>query len=120
MLEIFLIQLFAAVFGAISTAWADNLYDAARIGRRSHAVWVAASAALTCLPIVIWTSTVFLGQGLLGQTAVGVIVAAIFLGVHRNLPAPRLVRNLGSQTAQRPSSNSTPKHPDSVNKLFSG
>jgi hypothetical protein len=120
MLEIFVIQLIAAVLGAISTAWADWSYNAARIGRRFHAFWVSVSVALICLPVVTWTSTVFLGSGLLGQAAAGIVIAAVFFGVHRNLPASRAVRKLSSDVAQHSSASSALRHPGSADKLFSG
>lgn len=95
MMEIFLIQLLAAGLGALSTAWADWSYNGARISRGLHAFWVAASIAVICLPVVSWTSMVFLGSGLLGQSAVGTVIGAIFLWVYRNLPKPRQVRKFG-------------------------
>ena len=95
MMEIFLIQLLAAGLGALSTASADWSYGGARIGRRLHAFWVAASIAVICLPVVSWTSMVFLGSGLLGQLIAGTIVGAVFLWVYRNLPKPRQVRKFG-------------------------
>jgi hypothetical protein len=95
MIEVFLIQLLAAGLGALSTAWADWSYNGARIGRRLHAFWVATSIAVICVPVVSWTSMVFLGSGLLGQSAAGTVVGAIFLWVYRNLPKPRRVRKLG-------------------------
>jgi len=63
MMEIFLIQLLAAGLGALSTAWADWSYNRARIGTRLHALWVATSIGVICLPVVSWTSMVFLGSG---------------------------------------------------------
>jgi len=92
MMEIFLIQLLAAGLGALSTAWADWSYNRARIGRRLHAFWVAGSIAVICLPVVSWTSVVFLGSGWLGRLVTGILVGAIFLWVYRNLPKPRQVR----------------------------
>jgi len=95
MMEIFLIQLLAAGLGALSTAWADWSYNGARIRRRLHAFWVAASIAMICVPVVSWTSMVFLGSGLLGQSVAGTLVGAVFLWVYRNLPKPRQVRKFG-------------------------
>ncbi len=95
MMEVFLIQLLAAGLGALSTAWADWSYNRARIGRRRHAFWVAASIAVICLPVVSWTSTVFLGSGLLGQLVAGTLVGAVFFWVYRNMPKPRQVRKFG-------------------------
>jgi hypothetical protein len=95
MMEIFLIQLLAAGLGALSTAWADWSYNRAQIGRRLHALWVATSIGVICLPVVSWTSMVFLGSGLLGQLVAGTLVGAVFLWVYRNLPKPRQVRKFG-------------------------
>jgi hypothetical protein len=99
MMEIFLIQLLAAGLGALSTAWADWSYNRARIGRRLHAFWVAASIAAICLPVVSWTSMVFLGSGLLGQLVAGTLVGGVFFWVHRNLPKPRQIRKFGPNLA---------------------
>jgi hypothetical protein len=85
MMEIFLIQLLAAGLGALSTAWADWSYNGARIGRRLHAFWIATSIAVICVPVVSWTSMVFLGSGLLGQLVAGTLVGAVFLWVYQNL-----------------------------------
>ncbi len=95
MMEIFLIQLLAAGVGALSTAWADWSFNGARIGRRLHGFWVAASIAVICLPVVSWTSMVFLGSGLLGQLLASTLVGAIFLWVYRNLPKSRQIRKFG-------------------------
>jgi hypothetical protein len=95
MMEIFLIQLLVAGLGALSTAWADSSYSGARIGRRLHAFWVATSIAVICVPVVSWTSVVFLGSGLLGPWVAGAVVGGIFLWVHRNLPKSREVRKFG-------------------------
>ncbi len=95
MMEIFLIQLLAAGLGALSTAWADWCHNRAQIGRRLHAFWVAASIAVICLPVVSWTSMVFLGSGLLGQLVAGTLVGAVFLWVYQNLPNSGQVRKFG-------------------------
>jgi hypothetical protein len=95
MMEIFLIQLLAAGLGALSTAWADWSYNRARIGRRLHAFWVATSIAMICLPVVSWTSMVFLGSGLLGESVAGTLIGAIFLWVYRNLPRSRQIHKFG-------------------------
>src|ERR1700752_790536 len=92
MMEIFVIQLVAAGLGAVSTAWADWSYNRARIGRRLHAFWVAASIAVICLPVVSWAPLRFLGSGLLGQLVAGTLVSPVFLWVYRNLPKSRQVR----------------------------
>jgi len=50
---------------------------------------------MICLPVVSWTSTVFLGSGLLGQLVAGTLVASIFLWVFRNLPKSHQIRKFG-------------------------
>jgi hypothetical protein len=112
MVQIFVIQLLAAALGALSTAWADGLYNGGRIGRRWHAFWVSASIAVICLPVVAWTSTVFLGAGLLGQAAAGIVVGTIFLWVHRNLPNSRSVRKYGPDLPRHSSSGAVPQRPE--------
>lgn len=95
MMQIFLIQLLAAGLGALSTTGADWAFNGARIGRRLHAFWVAASIAVICAPVVSWTAIVFLGSGLPGPLVAGTLVGAIFLWVHQNLPKSREVRKFG-------------------------
>jgi len=107
MMEIFLIQLLAAGLGALSTAAADWCHNRAKIGRRLHAFWVSASIAAICLPVMAWTSTIFLGSGLVGQSVAGVLVGAIFLWVYQNLPSRRPGRKIGPE-AHRPSSGAVP------------
>ncbi|HMD64429.1 MAG TPA: hypothetical protein VKF83_10715 [Stellaceae bacterium] len=112
MVKIFAIQLLAAALGALSTAWADGLCHGGRIGRRLHAFWVSASIAVICLPVVAWTSTVFLGAGLLGQLVAGTLVGTIFLWVYRNLPNSRPVHKLGPRLPRHPSSGVVPQRPE--------
>jgi hypothetical protein len=108
MVKIFVIQLLAAALGALSTAAADRSYHGGVIGRRLHAFWVSASIAVICLPVVAWTSIVFLGSGVLGLLVAGILVGTIFLWVYRNLPNPRAVGKLGPRTPQHPSSDALP------------
>ena len=108
MMEIFLIQLLAAALGAVSTASADWVYSGAWIGRRLHAFWVSTSIALICLPVVAWATTVFLGPGVFGQFAAGLVIGAIFLGIHQNLPNSRAVRKLAPGLPQGPSTGAVP------------
>ncbi len=115
MMEIFLIQLLAAGLGALSTAWADWSYNGARIGQRLHAFWVATSIAVICVPVVSWTSTVFLGAGLLGKLVAGTLVGAIFLWVYQNLPRSRQVRKFGPGLTAHVAS-AVPRHPGSMGK----
>jgi hypothetical protein len=85
MVQIFLVQFLAAALGAASTAMADWLYHAGRIGQRLHSFWVSASIAVICLPVLEWICNVFLGSGLPGQLVAGVVVGTIFFWVYRSL-----------------------------------
>src|SRR5438477_5955604 len=98
MVKVFVIQLLAAALGALSTAWADSSYHGGRIGRRLHAFWVSSSIALICVPVVVWTSTIFLGNGLLGQSIAGILIGTIFLWVFHNLPNSRAVHKFGPRS----------------------
>jgi hypothetical protein len=89
MVEIFIIQFFAAALGATSTALADWLHDRGRIGTRLHIFWVSISIAAIYLPVLWWISNIFLGPGLLGTLAVAIVLAAVFYSVYRQLPKPR-------------------------------
>ena len=89
MVEIFIIQFFAAALGAISTAFADRLHDRRRIGPRLHTFWVSVSIAAIYLPVLSWISNIFLGPGLLGTLVVAIVLGAIFYSVYRNLPKSR-------------------------------
>jgi uncharacterized membrane-anchored protein len=88
MVKIFLIQLLAAGFGAVSTALADWSYARARIGLRLHRLWVAVSIAVIGLPVLTWISIVFLGPGIPSQLAAAIFIGSIFFWVYHNLPKP--------------------------------
>src|SRR5262245_33236712 len=91
MLDIFFVQFLAAGMGAASTGLADWLYNSGRIRQGLHSFWVAASIAVICLPVLIWTTAVFLGSGTFSQLVAGALVSAIFFWVHqklRKLPSP--------------------------------
>lgn len=91
LLKIFIVQFLAAALGAASTVLADWLYRNARIRHGLHAFWVSASIAVICLPVLAWTSSVFLGFDMLGRLATGIVVGTIFFWVYQNLrklPAP--------------------------------
>jgi hypothetical protein len=85
MLDIFLVQFAAAALGAASTGLADWLYHSSRIRQGLHSFWVAASIAVICLPIFVWTSAVFLGIGTPSQLVAGSLVSIIFFWVHQKL-----------------------------------
>ena len=109
MLEVFLVQLLAAALGAASTTSADRLYHSGRIPKGLHSFWVSASIAVICLPVLAWTSGVFLGSGMLGQLVAGFVVGSIFLWVYRSLRKLPSVRNSESRLPPRhPSSGPIP------------
>jgi|SRR5215813_3813430 len=94
MLEIFAVQFLGAAAGAVSIGLADWLYNKARIQQSLHSFWVSASIAIICLPVLGWTSNVFLGSEGYGQVVAGMLVAAIFFSVYRNLRKLPSVRSL--------------------------
>jgi hypothetical protein len=85
LLEIFVAQVTVAALGTISMGAADWLYHGDRICRNLHSAWVACSITVICLPLLAWTTNVFLGSGTLSQVFVGVFGGSIFLWVYRNL-----------------------------------
>lgn len=103
-MEIFVVQFVAAALGATSTAAADWLYHRARIRQRVHSLWVSASLALICLPVLAWLCWVFLGFGLIGQSVAGILVGTIFLSVYRTLSKlpPPTARKNGAPPSPRP------------------
>jgi hypothetical protein len=107
MVEIFLVQFLTAALGAASTALADWFYRTARISQRTHSFWVSASIAVICLPVFIWICYVFLGYGLIGQAAAGILFGTVFFWVYRNLRQLPPLPNLGSpDLPSHPSSSS--------------
>lgn len=110
MVEIFLIQLLATALGALSTALADWSYQRVHIGLRLHALWVAASISVIFLPVLTWTSYVFLGSGVTGQLPTAILVASIFFFVYRNSPRPRLLQKPGPRPSQ-PATSAAPSAP---------
>lgn len=108
MIEVFAVQLLTAAAGAVSTAAADRLYHRARIGQRLHTLWVSVSIAVICLPVLIWTCNVFLGFGALGQLAVGVVAATVFLWVHQSLRRLPAAQNSPYPLAPRSSERAVP------------
>ena len=108
MVQIFLLQFLAAALGAASTAMADWLYHSGRIRQRLHSFWVSASIAAICVPVLVWTCSVFLGPGLPGQLVAGMLVGAIFFWAYRNLLKLPAVQNLGLRLPRRPSNGAVP------------
>ena len=85
LLEIFITQLTAAALGAVSVGAADRLYHGGRIRQVMHSVWVSCSITVICLPVLTWTTNVFLGSGMLSQVFVGTLGGLIFFWVYLNL-----------------------------------
>jgi hypothetical protein len=86
LLEVLIAQVIAVVLGTASIAAADWSYQTGHMRQALHSVWVSCSVTAICLPILVWTSNVFLGSGIVSQGLVGTFTGLIFYGVHRNLP----------------------------------
>ena len=85
MLETLALQVIAAILGTLSIGGADWLYYRGRIRQPVHALWVSSSSAAICLPLVAWTSMVFLGVGVISWGLVGAFGAMMFLWMYRSL-----------------------------------
>jgi hypothetical protein len=85
LLEIFITQFTAVALGAVSIGAADWFYHRGRIRQVLHSAWVSCSITIICLPLLAWTTNVFLGSGMLSQVFVGTLGGSIFLCVYRNL-----------------------------------
>ncbi|TMJ47529.1 MAG: hypothetical protein E6G90_13545 [Alphaproteobacteria bacterium] len=96
MMEILTVQVIAAILGWISISTADSLYHRERIGGFLHSLWVSISNTLICVPIIAWTSIVFLGDGLVSWVLVAAVLSLIFFWQYHNLlkipPAQRIRR----------------------------
>jgi hypothetical protein len=86
LLQVFIAQVIVAVLGAVSIAAADWSYHIGHMRQALHSVWVSCSVTATCLPILAWTSSVFLGTGIVDAGLVGILTGLMFLWVHRSLP----------------------------------
>jgi hypothetical protein len=108
MVQIFIIQLLAAALGAASIAMADWMYHNGGIRQRLHSFWVSASIAGICLPILIWTSSVFLGFELFGPLVTVILVGTIFFCIYRDLQKLPSAQNLDGPLPQHPSNGAVP------------
>jgi hypothetical protein len=108
MVEIFFVQLLVAAVGGASTATADWFYHSGRIRQRVHSFWVSTSIAVICFPVLVWTSNVFLGAGVLGQLTTGILIGSMFLWVYRNLQRLPPFQALNPQPPQQPSGGAAP------------
>ena len=90
--EILAVEMSALLLAVLSVGTADFFYHSGRIGQPLHSVWVAFSIAAMCLPILGWLAGVLIGHGIPAWGLVGIIEAALFLGLFHNLvklPASR-------------------------------
>jgi hypothetical protein len=85
MLRILACQVIAAILGTASIGAADWLYHRQRIRQRPHDLWVSASSTAICLPLLIWTTGVFLGFGVFSQMLIAAVAAIVFLWLYRSL-----------------------------------
>jgi hypothetical protein len=95
LLEIFIIQFTSAALGAVSVGTADWLYHWGRIRQARHSIWVSCSITVICLPVLAWTTNVFLGSGMLSLVCVGTLGGLIFFWMYRNLRKLPVVTELG-------------------------
>jgi hypothetical protein len=100
LLEIFITQFTAAALGTVSIAAADGLYHGDHIRQNLHSIWVSCSITVICLPVLAWTTNVFLGSGMLSQVFVGILGALIFFWVYHNLCKPPAVPQFGQDLPQ--------------------
>ena len=100
LLEILLVQVVTTVLGTVSIAAADWLYHGGRIHQALHSVWVSCSITVICLPVLAWTTNVFLGSGMLSQVFVGTLTGLIFSWVYRNLRKLPAVPEFGQDLHQ--------------------
>ena len=116
MLEILTYQVIATGLGATSIGAADWLYHRGRIRQRPHDLWVSASSTAACLPLLIWTTDVFLGTGLFSQALIGAITIMTFLWIYRSLRKVPIGQELECGVLSRPlrDSRSPPMPPVSA------
>src|SRR5215469_8045135 len=62
-----------------------------------------------CLPLLVWTCRVFLGSGVSAQLVTGVLGAAMFLWVYRNLQKLPTLENPTTHLPQRPANGADPQ-----------
>ena len=115
MLEIFVIQVVAAILGTASIGMADWLYQSGRIRQRLHSLWVSCSIMLICLPMVGWTTNVFLGSGRFSEILVGLVEVIIFVWVYRDLRKPMPIHDFGGGLSPKRSSHAHVRPPSELN-----
>ena len=94
MLASLIVQITVGVLGAASIAAADWLYQEGCVRQGLHSIWVSCSMTAVCVPVVAWTSTVFLGSGMPSQVLICTMGALIFFRAY-NLSKLPPVRELG-------------------------
>jgi hypothetical protein len=99
MTEILAVEMAALLLALLSIGAADALYYGGRISRRLHSLWVSFSLSAMCLPVLGWVATVFVGPGIVAQGLVGIISAALFFALYRNLRNQPATRKLGHPMA---------------------
>jgi hypothetical protein len=99
MTEILAVEMAALLLALLSIGAADALYYGGRISRRLHSLWVSFSLSAMCLPVLGWVATVFVGPGIVAQGPVGIISAALFFALYRNLRNQPAIRKLGHPMA---------------------
>jgi hypothetical protein len=85
MIEILTIQVLAALLGMSSIAIADWLYNRGRLYQRLHSLWVSVSSTTICLPVLSWTFTMFLGDGIVIWVMVISVLSLMFFWQYHNL-----------------------------------
>ncbi|MBV8121913.1 MAG: hypothetical protein JO081_18470 [Alphaproteobacteria bacterium] len=93
--EILAIQMAALLLALLSIGAADFVHHGGRISQAFHSLWVSSSIVAMCLPILVWLAGIFVGQGAIAWGVVGVLEAALFLGLYRNLNNLPAGRKLG-------------------------
>ena len=99
MTEILAVEMAALLLALLSIGAADLLYYGGRITRRLHSLWVSFSLSAMCLPVLGWVATVFVGPGIPARGLVGMISAALFFALYRNLRNQPAIRKLGHPMA---------------------
>lgn len=107
MMKVFLVQLLTIGLGGASTALADLAYRGARINHRAHSVWVAASMAVICLPVLVWTCDVFLGPDVFGRIVALFSTIGLFAWVYASLQRRPATATFGRHTLQEDPASAT-------------
>jgi hypothetical protein len=96
MFRILILQVVVAISSMANIGAADWLFQRGRIRQRFHSLWVSASSTAICLPVLTWTSNVFLGYGLVSQVLVCILGTLMFFWVYcrlRKVPATENVED---------------------------